>query len=386
MKRHSLLILVIIYSYLFICLIKEINSTECREESFLPNEENVKLIGRHYINETITWLVQSGSAIEFNLIGQSANIVLAGDRSIESVESARPRYGIYVEDQLVLDTLMDVKEKTVNLFNGGGEKKNVKVKVMLLSEGLFGGVGIKKININACSEEEKKLISPTPKKKLSIEFIGDSLTCAYAVETNTFDAPETTDTENFYYGFAYLVAQLLNADYSTMCSSGTGLIYCWDLNGVTDNKINEFYTKISKYDLYEYDWDFENHQHDIIFINLGSNDYYALGEQMSEEDKTKKLEEFKEAYKDFLKVVREKYKDAYIISGFGTAGFHIMYPYIEKASKELIEEGDTKIFYFKLEEQNIEEDGAGRYNHPSIIGHRKQAIVIADKIREIIGE
>ena len=107
---------------------------------------------------------------------------------------------------------------------------------------------------------------------------------------------------------------------------------------------------------------------------------------MSEEDKTKKLEEFKEAYKDFLKVVREKYKDAYIISGFGTAGFHIMYPYIEKASKELIEEGDTKIFYFKLEEQNIEEDGAGRYNHPSIIGHRKQAIVIADKIREIIGE
>ena len=385
MKRHSLLILFIIYSYLFVCLIKEINSTECREESFLPNEENVKLIGRHYINETITWLVQSGSAIEFNLIGQSVNIVLAGDRSIESDECARPRYGIYVEDQLVVDTLMDVKEKTVNLFNGGGEKKNVKVKVMLLSEGLFGGVGIKKIIINTCSEE-KKLISPTPKKNLSIEFIGDSLTCAYSVETNTYDAPETTDTENFYYGYAYLVAQYLNADYSAICSSGTGLIYCWDLNKVYDNYINQFYTKISKYDLYEYDWDFKNHQHDIVFINLGTNDYYEIEKEKTEEGKTKKLEEFKEAYKDFLKVVREKYNKAYIISGYGIAGFHIMYPYIEKASKELREEGDEKIFYFKLEEQNIEEDGAGRYNHPSIIGHRKQAKIIADKIREIIGE
>ena len=191
------------------------NCSTCKEESFIANEDNVKLIGRYHINNSIIWLVQSGSSIEFNLIAKTANIVLAGDKSIEADETARPRYAIYIEDQLVLDTLMSEKEKTVNILNGGGEKK-VKVKVMLLTEGFYGGVGIKSINIYTCSKETI-LISPTSKKELSIEFIGDSLTCAYSVETNSYDAPLTTDTENFSYSFAYLVAQHLNADYSTIC-------------------------------------------------------------------------------------------------------------------------------------------------------------------------
>ena len=382
MKRHSLLQLILFYCLVLLSLFKEMNCSTCKEESFIANEDNVKLIGRYHMNNSITWLVQSGSSIEFNLIAKTANIVLAGDKSIEADITARPRYAIYIEDQLVLDTLMSEKEKTVNILNGAGEKK-VKVKVMLLTEGFYGGVGIKSINIYSCSKETK-LISPTPKKELSIEFIGDSLTCAYSVETNSYDAPLTTDTENFSYSFAYLVAQYLNVDYSTICSSGTGFIYCWDNNGIEDNYIDKFYTKKSKLEDYYYDWDFENHQHDIIFINLGSNDYYAFKDLEKEEEIIEKLEQFKEAYINFLMLVREKYPNAYIISAFGIVNFPYIYPYIEKASKELVDKGDKKVFWFHLEEQDIEKDGQARYGHPTIITHKKQAIYITEKIREII--
>ena len=384
MKINSLIVLFLL-SIINSIYLKEVEENsfkdECKNMSFFANDETVKFLGRYFLNDNIIWLVQSGSSIEFILKAKTASIVLAGDKSINSEKEFRPRFGIYIEDQLYLDSLMDVKERTVELFKGPGEKE-VKVKVMLLSEGLIGGVGIKIINVYTCSSEIP-LIRPTPKKDLSIEFLGDSLTCAYAVETIVYEIPFSSYTENYAYSFTYLAAQELNADYSTMCSSGTGFTFCYDINGYFDNYIDRFYTNISRYDLYQYPWDFENHQNDVIFINLGTNDFNALSDKDSDEDKNKKLEAFKDAYLNFLKLVREKNPNSYIINGFGIAGFWEMYPMIQKAVKEF---NDPKTFEFKFPEQNITEDGAGKWNHPSIKTQKKEAKVLAEKIREFLGK
>lgn len=347
---------------------------------FFANDENVKFLGRYYINDDkVIWLTQSGSSIEFILKGKTANIILSGDKSIKSDREYRPRFGIYIEDQLYLDSLMEVEERIIDLFKGAGEKE-VKVKVMLLSEGLIGGVGIKGINIVACGSESP-LIRPTPKKDLSIEFIGDSLTCAYGVETTVFDIPFSSYTESYAYSYTYLAAQELNADYSTICSSGTGLNYCYDMNKYYDNYIDRFYTNISRYDLYQYPWDFENHQNDVIFINLGSNDAVPLNNATTEQEKNEILEAFKEKYLNFLKLVREKNPNSYIINGYGIAGFLDMFPMIQKAVQEF---NDPKTFEFQFPQQNITEDGAGKWDHPSIKTHRKEAKVLAEKIREFL--
>ena len=39
------------------------DTDDCKEKSFLPNEENVKIIGRFYQNKNITWIVHSGSSL-----------------------------------------------------------------------------------------------------------------------------------------------------------------------------------------------------------------------------------------------------------------------------------------------------------------------------------
>jgi len=155
------------------------DTDDCKEKSFLPNEENVKIIGRFYQNKNITWIVHSGSSLEFYITGNSAEISLVGDSNIYSDINLRPRFGIYINDKLLLDSLMNDLELNVKLFENEEEKK-MKVKIMLLSENKYGGIGIKNINVYTC--KNLKIIEPVEKKNLSIEFIGDSMTCAYGVE------------------------------------------------------------------------------------------------------------------------------------------------------------------------------------------------------------
>ena len=155
------------------------DTDDCKEKSFLPNEENVKIIGRFYQNKNITWIVHSGSSLEFYIRGNSAEISLVGDSNIYSDINLRQRFGIYINDKLLLDSLMNDLELNVKLFENEEEKK-MKVKIMLLSENKYGGIGIKNINVYTC--KNLKIIEPVEKKNLSIEFIGDSMTCAYGVE------------------------------------------------------------------------------------------------------------------------------------------------------------------------------------------------------------
>ena len=133
--KTNLLIFLFLLSILNYNYSKEVEENnfkdECKNMFFFANDENVKFLGRYFLNDTDIWLVQSGSSIEFMLKGKTASIILAGDKSINSEKEYRPRFGIYIEDQLYLDSLMEVEERTVELFKGPGEKE-VKVKVMLL--------------------------------------------------------------------------------------------------------------------------------------------------------------------------------------------------------------------------------------------------------------
>ena len=80
----NILIVLILISFLFnLSIQKEINFNEnhktedvCKEFTFLPIEQNVKIIGRFYQDKNITWIVHSGYAIEFYLTGNSAEILI----------------------------------------------------------------------------------------------------------------------------------------------------------------------------------------------------------------------------------------------------------------------------------------------------------------------
>ena len=353
---------------------KAVLADNCKDLTFLPVKENVKIIGRYYQKNDITWVVQSGSAVEFYATGLSAQVIIAGGNSIYNDEKYRPRLGVYVDDEIVLDKIMDELEVTVDLFKGTTEK-TAKIKVMLLSEANNGGVGVKSININSCSGTP---IKPVEKKKLTIEIIGDSISAAYGVEGANQYENFKTSTENFSKSYAYLAAKKLDADYYTVVYSGHGIISGYSTGEKNSEAlVPEVYTKISKNGEYPGEWDFENNKVDVILINLGTNDLNYVTK-----DPANRNEEFIQEYANFLTLIREKNPESYIVCTVGImGGGDEIYPLIEKAV-ELV--GDSKISSYKSQTQNMN-DGLGSDWHPSLKTQTYNSYVVADKICNAIG-
>ncbi|MDE5854580.1 MAG: hypothetical protein K2H19_05910, partial [Ruminococcus sp.] len=325
----------------------------------------------------IAWLVQSGSAVEFNVTGKSAEITINGDDFIRSKEEYRPRYAIIVDDEIILDEVLGVSEKTVELFSGDISKTAV-VKVIHLSEANNGAVGVSKLKVNTDSPVP---VSPTAKKDLQIEFIGDSITCAYGVEGKDQYESFKTSTENFMKSYAYLTAKQLNADYSAVCYSGHGIISGYTTDNInTESLVPDCYEYYGKHENYRIPWDFESHKNDVVVINLGTNDSSYV---------SKKIEtrgpEFAEGYVKFLNQVHEKNPDAYIICTLGTMGGSEEFPYIQQAVDTFKKESGYNRITFYQSATHTQADGMGSDWHPSEKTQQNSAYVLADKICQALG-
>ena len=372
--KIELLLLLILFTLSFQSNINEKleDTDDCKKKSFLPTEENVKIIGRFYQKSDITWIVHSGSALEFYITGISANIDIVGDSTIYSDADLRPRFGIYINDKLFLDSLMKDLELNIELFKNEEETKT-KIKIMLLSENRYGGIGIKNINVYACSNQ--KIIEPETKKDLSIEFIGDSMTCAYGVEGKDENEHFKTSTENYSKSYAYLAAKILDVDYSTVSYSGYGIA-----SGYSEGKknaedlVSRYYKKIGRHDNYPGNWDFKKYKNDIIFINLGANDYnyYMAAPE-------KRGDEFIQEYINFIDLVKECNPNSLIICTLGNIKKREIYSLVQKAVKLY---GDEKVVQFKIPDYEIE--GYGSDWHPSVSSQEKIAKFVAENINEFI--
>lgn len=340
--------------------------------------ENVKLTGRTYNDTETTWLVQSGAAVEFTLTGKTASVTLAGDGSISSDEKYRSRYAIFIDGVPLVDDVMSEAEKEITLFDGE-TTRTAEVKIIHLSEANNGAVGVK--NIHVVSDAVQP-IKPAAQKELLIEFIGDSITCAYGVEGANAYEPFMTTTENFMKSYAYLTAQKLDADYSAVSYSGHGIIsgYSSDGSKNTASLVPALYDYVGNWDAYKQDWDFSGRQNDVVVINLGTNDNgYVTA------DLENRSAEFIEGYVDFLEMVRERNPEAYIICTMGTMGCPDIVTLVSQAAEEYkIASGDERVMFYESVTQN-QADGLGSDWHPSAVTQQNSAYVLADKICQALG-
>ncbi len=352
---------------------------EFAQQSIPITDKNTKYIGRNiYDDDKITWLVQSGSAVEFTVNAKSAEITINGDGFTESDEKYLPRYAVIVDGEIILDELLSVKEKTVKLFEST-TAKTATVKVIHLSEANNGAVGVSSIKVDS---DASVPVMPTAKKDLSIEFIGDSITCAYGVEGANQYEGFMTSTENFMKSYAYLTAKQLDADYSAVCYSGHGIVSGYSQTGdaETGSLVPDYYDYVGKIGDYKTPWDFESHQNDVVVINLGTNDNtYA-----SKDYETRGVE-YAEKYAEFLVQIHEKNPDAYIICTVGTMGCTEMYPYIEMAVDSFKKSSGYDRIMSYQSVTHTQSDGMGSDWHPSEKTQQNSAYVLADKICNALG-
>ncbi len=347
-------------------------------KTYAATEKYVKITGRTIAKDDVTWLVQSGSAVEFTVTGTAAAVQLAGDSGINNSENNRPRYAVYVDGELILDELMETESKTVTLFEGSAQK-TAQVKVMLLSEAMYGGIGVKSVDVTSSSAIP---VQPAAEKELMIEFIGDSITCAYGVEGTSSSDPFMTSTENFSKSYAYLTAQQLNADYSAVCYSGHGIVSGYSTGDKnSDSLVPDVYAQTSKHWEYTAPWDFEKRQNDVVVINLGTNDINYVGNEPETRG-----QEFIDGYVDFLEMLRGYNPEAYLICTMGTMGGPEIYDLVAQAVEAYkAESGDARVMSYFSVTHNFQVDGIGSDWHPSAITQQNSAYVLADKICQALG-
>ncbi|MBQ7990602.1 MAG: GDSL family lipase [Oscillospiraceae bacterium] len=339
--------------------------------------EKVKTLGRTYDDGNTLWLGFSGTGADFTVSGKTCKITVAGCSNAIPGGDNLARLAVYVDGERVLDELIDRKEKEFTVFDNDTSASH-EVRIVKLSECAHSVCGIKAVTTDG-------EITPSPSKAMTIEFIGDSITCGYGVDDEVKEHHFSTETEDCTKAYAMKTAEKLDADAYLVSLSGYGII-----SGYSDGKTQQKNQIIPKYyDKFGYsyttfgdsstqpssiEWDHSKVQPDVIVINLGTND---ASWTKTEEDR---LNEYMEKYKEFVKHIREVHPDSHIVCTLGIMG-DSLYPYIEYAVQGYVEEtGDKKIHTMKFDVQSPE-DGYAADWHPTEATHEKAAEKLAEFIR-----
>lgn len=223
-----------------------------------------------------------------------------------------------------------------------------------------------------------KLVDAPALPERKIEFIGNSITCGYGVESTLKSAPFKDATCNHYYTYAARTARALEAQHVVVARSGIGVYR--NYNGPrTGDKINmnTEYGHTLLYDPSE-EWDFSRYTPQVVCINLGTND-------TSTEGADPKL--LKKGYKDLLSKVRKAYPDAKIVF---LCGSMMLGDHLELAKQKMDEvvaeankAGDKNVYRFDFTPQ----DGSLGYGaswHPSYWQHEKMAGELIPFLRSLM--
>ena len=339
------------------------------------SDKNTKITGRYSDDGDVIWLIHSGSAAGFELTASKAELTLKSDVDSDTYKEGLPRFAVFVDDKLICDDMTGPEGMKITVLDSDNEK-TVSVKVIHLSEAQAGAVGIAALELESDAADPVK---PLPDKKYSIEFIGDSITCAYGVECACELDMFTTKTENFMKSYAYLTAQKLDADYSAVSFSGFGVVSAFSETGIKDTArlVPDFYLYKGNLPEFRTPWYFDRKHHDIVVVFLGTNDINYVATASEHED------EFKCGYLSFLKTVREKNPDAFIVCTMGTMGTGKVYKEIEKAITEFKTISDERILCFQSQEQD-KADGYGADWHPSAVTQQKCADRLSEVLRGIL--
>ena len=339
-----------------------------------PNELNVSTIGRTSYRDHKRYISMSGSGIEFCCKGDYVTFDLCGILSQYQTKNHKARVGVYLNDILVMDEIVDY-EKENHRLDISDFKHGVTVKIIKLSEAQFSSVAIGKIGVYGSYS-----IEPSPEKEFSIEFIGDSITCGYGLDEDIYRPYFTTATENFTETYAYLAAKEFDAEASAVAFSGYGVYSGFTQGGRNaSDVISRHYEKAAIVPGEEHLWDFSKKNNELVVINLGTNDASYCSKSYAGRQK------FTEAYVELLKTVRATNPYAYILCVLGDMN-NSLYSCIEDAVSIYSNENwdscvEARTITFDMGNTDIVVDG-----HPGKLANRRAAEDLISIIYELISE
>lgn len=323
----------------------------------------IKTLGR-------TTLLDTGIACDHSASGIEFNIAAEGDVSLNLYVQKKKELCDYTYLTVYIDGVRQEERFAVK----EGYSKIVIASFDMLSEHNIRVVNQTESNYTLTEIESisftGELLEPPLEKDLYIEFIGDSLTCGMGnIGTNSSPNPQTSIWEDATLGYAYMVAEELDADYSIVSQSGIGIAGSWF------DPLFDYYTKASYSRDKETEFDFSARTPDVIVINLGTNDYYL---NKDKDPNMCKPAEVQQKTEEFIKLVRESYgAEVPIIWAHGLVGT-FLYDNIKGAIDTL---GGEAAGIYMCE---LPKNTGGAQWHPDVNGHKAAGEALLPAIEKII--
>lgn len=246
-------------------------------------------------------------------------------------------------------------------------------------------------------DKDAQTLEPTALPKRKIEYIGNSITCAYGVEDTNPNNHFDIATENHYMSYAAITARNLNAQHFSVSRSGIGIYrhYGSSKKGSEVCMPKQYeYTRI--YDKSEL-WDFSKYQPDVVCVNLGTNDTSPDLETpvSNTQDHNPNAQRpmgcdeilLKAGYKSFLKTLRSKYPKAKIVFLCGSMlngeGLKLISNTLDEVVKEAKKDGDKQVYRFNFTPQTGSL-GYGADWHPSIAQQQLMADELTPYLKKLM--
>lgn len=343
----------------------------------------IRVLGRCTEDGGMLWMVTSLSEAGFRVTGATeVRLRLRADDSVTDPgrRDIRPRYAVRLDGEKIADARMAAEEETVTVFRSP-EPRTAEVRLIKLSEGTQSLLALREIVTDGD-------VAPLPEREKRIEFIGDSITAGYGVETPNPEEGFTTATENAEKSYAALTADALGMDRTLTCFSGHGIVsgYTGDPTVRNGSELVPPYYEAtgrngfrlpSGRTVSEIPWDFSAFRPDIIVINLGTNDLsWTNGDPEREA-------EYRKEYAAFLKTVRRHNPQARIVCVLGLMGGQLNGSMTAAVGDYRRETGDRNIHSFTVAEQDGERNGYGANYHPSEKTQRLFAETVTAEIKKM---
>lgn len=342
----------LLLSFLILASCQSPSSEASSSVKISANDPHIRYTGRFLPQGEALRYAWSGSRIDLRFTGPSATILL----SAVQPGAARSDSADYDYYHLVLDGEGHTKRLSLaspitfsNLEEGPHDLTIFKRTEARVAEGIFEGVLL---------APGQTLLPLEAAPSLTMEFIGNSITCGYGNEGDSKDCPFSAETENAWLTYSHLTAQNLGAQYVSVCYSGKGLYQNYDKT--REALMPELWKKYSPAS--DRVWDF-SWIPDVVVVNLGTNDF-AHAEPPREE--------FVRSYQEFLREIIQQYPDTKIVCLTGSMMTGTRLETLKSYLEEIVSEFSAEqVYRFDLSPQGAL--GMGCNWHPNVAQHTKNA-------------
>jgi hypothetical protein len=333
-----------------------------------PDNAQLQYTGRiDFSNSAAPLLSWPGTSVTANFTGNALALRLED-------QNGRNFFNVFIDEDYAHPTILhcDKGEKTypvaTNLALGPH-----RLLVTKRTEGQDGATLFKGLEL----ADGAQLLPPPPRPPHKMEIFGDSISCGMGNEAPDDGADKDPKDKNNFLAYGPIAARELQAELHVTSHSGIGIMVSW-----FDYTMPQFYHQLSAVGHNDTRWDFNRWTPELVVINLFQNDSWLI-------DGQKKLNPIPtdaqriQAYVDFVKTIRGKYPDAYIICALGSMDATrpgSKWPgYISAAVAQLKQENsaekiDTLFFDF-----------TGYKKHPRVAQHRANATKLTAFVRAKLG-